>query len=80
MELRIILFFLSICVCFSAASIKKKLVCHFSYLNTDTMKFFPEDINPNLCTHLIYYFAKLSGNNIIPWNKIQQSMIIYILP
>lgn len=32
--------------------------------------FYPEDINPNLCTHLIYAFAKPVGLNIQPfeWN------------
>uniref|UniRef100_A0A7M5XLC7 GH18 domain-containing protein n=1 Tax=Clytia hemisphaerica TaxID=252671 RepID=A0A7M5XLC7_9CNID len=35
------------------------------------MKFFPEDIDPNLCTHVIYAFAKLGRNSelaMYEWN------------
>jgi len=33
-------------------------------------KFFPEDIDPNLCTHLIYSFAKMANNHLaaFEWN------------
>jgi hypothetical protein len=27
-----------------------------------------EDINPNLCTYIIYAFAKLENNKIIPFD------------
>ncbi|XP_076449216.1 chitinase-3-like protein 1 isoform X2 [Babylonia areolata] len=32
--------------------------------------FFPEDVNASLCTHLVYAFAKLNGNNLtaFEWN------------
>jgi hypothetical protein len=28
-----------------------------------------EDINPNLCTHIVYGFAKLENNKIIPFDS-----------
>nr|KAG5697168.1 hypothetical protein BaRGS_002177 [Batillaria attramentaria] len=33
-------------------------------------KFFPENIDPSLCTHMIYAFAKLTGNHLaaFEWN------------
>lgn len=33
-------------------------------------KFLPEDVDPTLCTHLIYVYAKLQGNKLKPaeWN------------
>lgn len=54
MELRTLLFYLLICVCVSTVSMTKKLICFFSN---------PKVINPNLCTHLIYYSAALSKND-----------------
>ncbi|RUS82184.1 hypothetical protein EGW08_010066, partial [Elysia chlorotica] len=30
-------------------------------------KFVPEDIDPNLCTHLIYSFANLQNNRLVPF-------------
>lgn len=34
------------------------------------MKFYPENIDPSLCTHLVYAFAKLNGNKLMAyeWN------------
>ena len=34
--------------------------------------FFPEQIDVNYCTHLVYSFAKLSGNRLttLEWNEI----------
>ena len=34
------------------------------------MKFFPEDVDYNLCSHLVYAFAKLEGNRLaaFEWN------------
>ena len=33
-------------------------------------RFVPENVDPFLCTHVIYAFAKLSGNHLAPfeWN------------
>ena len=33
-------------------------------------KFYPEDIDPTLCTHIIYSFAKIAENHLAPfeWN------------
>ncbi|CAH1776668.1 unnamed protein product [Owenia fusiformis] len=38
----------------------------------DGYKFFPEDIDPFLCTHLIYAFANMTGNQLstFEWNDI----------
>lgn len=42
-----------------------KIVCFYSnwaqYRN-DPAKYFPEDIDPNLCTHVIFAFAKIDEN------------------
>ena len=34
------------------------------------VKFMPENIDPSLCTHLVYSFAKLANNKLAPfeWN------------
>ncbi|XP_071106908.1 chitinase-3-like protein 1 [Haliotis cracherodii] len=49
------------------------VVCYYtnwSQYRKGTGKFFPDDIDPFLCTHIIYAFAQLQGNIIIPteWN------------
>jgi chitinase len=33
-------------------------------------KYLPEDVDANLCTHIVYAFAKLKGNRLEPfeWN------------
>ncbi len=31
-------------------------------------KFVMEDIDPNLCTHIVYAFAKLENNKITPFD------------
>ncbi|XP_013402309.1 chitotriosidase-1 [Lingula anatina] len=50
-----------------------KFVCYhtnWSQYRPSPGKFFPEDIDPNLCTHLIYAFAKFNGNRLaaFEWN------------
>ena len=37
------------------------------------MKFFPSDVDPFLCTHISFAFAKLEGNQITTteWNDEQ---------
>jgi chitinase len=52
---------------------QKKLVCYhtnWSQYRSDNGKFFPENIDANLCTHIIYSFAKISGDRLAPyeWN------------
>ncbi|XP_038235698.1 chitotriosidase-1-like isoform X1 [Dermochelys coriacea] len=53
-----------------------KLVCYFtnwSQYRPAQGRFLPEDIDPNLCTHLIYAFAGMDVNRIITveWNDEQ---------
>ena len=48
-------------------------VCYYtnwSQYRNGPGKFFPEDIDPTLCTHLIYTFARLVGNKLYAyeWN------------
>jgi chitinase len=48
-------------------------VCYhtnWSQYRPDGGKFFPENIDPNLCTHIIYAFAKIVEDRLEPyeWN------------
>ncbi|KAJ7332998.1 hypothetical protein JRQ81_015178 [Phrynocephalus forsythii] len=50
-----------------------KLVCYFtnwSQYRPEPAKYFPNNIDPNLCTHLVYAFATMNSNKIAPyeWN------------
>ncbi|XP_007485186.1 chitinase-3-like protein 2 [Monodelphis domestica] len=50
-----------------------KLVCYFTnwaQYRAGHAYFIPDTIDPNLCTHLIYSFAKINNNKIAPreWN------------
>lgn len=52
-----------------------KLVCYFtnwSQYRPEPAKFFPKDVDPCLCTHLVYAFATMNNNKIAPfeWNDI----------
>ncbi|PVD37544.1 hypothetical protein C0Q70_00138 [Pomacea canaliculata] len=50
-----------------------KIVCYttnWSQYRPGSGKFMPDNIDPSLCTHIIYAFAKLIGNHLAPyeWN------------
>ena len=50
-----------------------KLVCYYTnwaQYRPEPMKFFPENANHSLCTHLIYAFATMSNHKLAPyeWN------------
>ena len=48
---------------------KKKLVCYFtnwSQYHPGEGKFVPENINPHLCTHIIYAFASINIDKLEP--------------
>ena len=52
---------------------QKRVVCYhtnWSQYRPEGGKFFPENIDPHLCTHVIYSFAKLVNNQLSPyeWN------------
>ncbi|CAF0929420.1 unnamed protein product [Brachionus calyciflorus] len=56
-----------------AISDAKRVVCYttnWSQYREGLGKFVPEDIDPHLCTHLIYSFVKLNGTKLAPmeWN------------
>nr|XP_060629027.1 acidic mammalian chitinase-like [Anolis sagrei ordinatus] len=50
-----------------------KIVCYFtnwSQYRPEPAKYFPNNVDPNLCTHLIYAFATMNQHKIAPyeWN------------
>ncbi|KAL8608980.1 hypothetical protein ACOMHN_062863 [Nucella lapillus] len=53
---------------------QQRMVCYFTNWSQYRRgkKFFPENVNTNYCTHLVYSFAKVSGNRLAPyeWNDI----------
>ncbi|KAK2874272.1 hypothetical protein Q8A67_021425 [Cirrhinus molitorella] len=64
-------------MCWSASSVTcSRLVCYFtnwSQYRAGTAKYLPEDVDPNLCTHLIYAFAIINyASNIAgsEWNDV----------
>ncbi|KAI8773567.1 chitotriosidase-1, partial [Biomphalaria glabrata] len=48
------------------------IVCYYTnwaqYRNGDA-KFFPEHVDPSLCTHLIYAFAILKDNKLVNFEE-----------
>lgn len=60
---------------FACICCEKQVVCYYtnwSQYRNGAGRFFPKDIEPNLCTHLIHSFAKIQGLTIAPfeWNDI----------
>ncbi|XP_076461458.1 chitinase-3-like protein 1 [Babylonia areolata] len=53
---------------------QKVMMCYFTNWSQyrHGKNFFPENVNTNYCTHLVYSFAKVSGNRLAPyeWNDI----------
>ena len=61
-------------VLFVAAS-ELKRVCYYtnwSQYRNGKGKFLPSNIDPQLCTHIIYAFASMSGNQLATseWNDV----------
>lgn len=60
------------------------LVCYYTnwaqYRNGEG-KYFPSNIDPDLCTHIIYSFAKISGGVLTDyeWNDKGKFQLNYIL-
>jgi len=54
------------------ASQSYKRVCYYtnwSQYRDGPAEFFPEDIDPTLCTHIIYAFARMEGNRLHPYEN-----------
>lgn len=50
-----------------------KLVCYFtnwSQYRAEAARFLPRNVNPHLCTHLVYAFAGMNNHQLstIEWN------------
>lgn len=54
---------------------EKRVVCYYtnwSVYRPGTAKFLPENINPYLCTHLIYAFGGFTKDDVLkPFDKYQ---------
>lgn len=65
-----------------------KVVCYFTnwaWYRQGVGKYLPSDIDPNLCTHIVYGFAVLNGDQGIikphdDWADFDNSMIIIFSP
>ncbi|GFO24364.1 Chea signal transduction histidine kinase [Plakobranchus ocellatus] len=62
---------------YSRAVNGRKIFCYYSsfaYTRQGRGNFLPEDINPHLCTHIIYAFVDISpdGSHLVPFSKIDQ--------
>lgn len=60
---------------YSSSSADVRVVCYYtnwSVYRPGTAKFNPQNINPYLCTHLIYAFGGFNKNNTLkPFDKYQ---------
>ena len=70
--------YLFLFACASLASANEHVrVCYYtnwSQYRPAPMKYFPEDVDPKLCTHVIYAFAKIGHDNTLQpyeWNDDQ---------
>jgi len=73
MAFKLILLITILAYTFKETAGQKKLVCYFtnwSQYRSDVGRFLPENIDPQLCTHIIYAFAKINVDRIAPyeWN------------
>ncbi|CAF2639784.1 unnamed protein product [Rotaria sp. Silwood2] len=65
------IFFLKVSILLAAEQ-KFKIVCYFSnwaYKRPGGGSMTPEDIDPCLCTHIIYAFSEMENNQLIPTEK-----------
>ena len=56
-------------------------VCYYtnwSQYRSNDMKFFPNDVDPFLCTHINFAFAKLEGNQIATTEWNDEQMYAYL--
>lgn len=65
---------------------QKKVICYhtnWSQYRSGLGQFYPENIDPFLCTHIIYAFAKITNNELTPyeWNDLSTPWMkgLYIL-
>lgn len=52
---------------FSLADDQRKVICYFTnwaWYRKGTGKYLPQDIDPELCSHIIYGFASLDPNTL----------------
>ena len=61
---------LSFILCHTASNAQEKMrVCYFANWaqhRPAPMQFVPEDVDPFLCTHIMYAFAGMEGNQLSP--------------
>ncbi|XP_053338997.1 acidic mammalian chitinase-like isoform X1 [Clarias gariepinus] len=67
-----------ICLLFIHLGSAYQLICYFtswSQYRPDPVKYVPSDIDPFLCTHLIYAFASINSNQLVTY--VQNDEILY---
>ena len=56
---------------------QERLVCYhtnWSQYRPGTQKFFPDNIDPSLCTHIIYSFANLTNYELAAYDRNDENM------